>query len=559
MASPWTRTKLCAIGLCVLALVPAARLAWSWRAMSHLDFYHDDAIYCATAKSLATGAGYRIASLPTEPYQTKYPPLYPALLSLVWRIDPAFPSNLPLATLFAWLMFPFYVWATWAALRLYGFDWREQCVLVIAAALNPMAAVLGFSLMPELLFTSLLLASLVIAERALESGAPAWLPAIAGLIAGAAYLTKSAALPLLATVPLCFVLRKRYRGAAWFLATMFPAVAVWQWWVARHVSHAWDLVTLYYTNYIGFQIYNVPLRDLPLVVWSNLDAFLQGAGKLLTFDVEFGSKHLERIVAVAAIAGAVRLASRTRKLQLPLAAAGMSIVLLIWHYQPDQRFVFPLYPILLAGLWTELKNVFSVMRLAWAKPTVADRVAAALGAAALAGFALFVAFTNLHADFVFFPRLFAEYRADLDRRLPAYRWIASNVPTGANVFAYDDPLLYLYTGRKSCNLPIPPKFYYHHDDAGIDRLLSLIPEFSRDQRLDYVMLTPGDFYRDLRENGAKHLARYVEESPAFGKLYADGYVTIYRLLPADKALAKSTAVVLPPHTSTPTRSPASGL
>ncbi len=41
----------------------------------------------------------------------------------------------------------------------------------------------------------------------------------------------------------------------------------------------------YYTNYVGYQIYNVPLRDLPLVVWYNLDGFLQGAGKLLIFDL----------------------------------------------------------------------------------------------------------------------------------------------------------------------------------------------------------------------------------------------------------------------------------
>ena len=48
-------------------------------------------------------------------------------------------------------------------------------------------------------------------------------------------------------------------------------MAGWQWWVAGHVSSARDLVTLYYTNYLGFQIYNVPLRDLPLVAWHNLE------------------------------------------------------------------------------------------------------------------------------------------------------------------------------------------------------------------------------------------------------------------------------------------------
>src|SRR5437867_3443068 len=45
--------------------------------------YHDDGIYVTTAKALATGQGYRIVSLPYEPAQTKYPPFYPFLLSLI--------------------------------------------------------------------------------------------------------------------------------------------------------------------------------------------------------------------------------------------------------------------------------------------------------------------------------------------------------------------------------------------------------------------------------------------------------------------------------------------
>ncbi len=80
-------------------------------------------------------------------------------------------------------------------------------------------------------------------------------------------------------------------------------------------------------------------------------------------------------------------------------------------------------------------------------------------------------------------------------------------------------MLYLYSGRKSCNLPIPPKLYYHNDDAGIDKLLHSIPDFARENQLSYVLLTPSDFYRDLHEPGAKHLAEAVETKqrvyPAF--------------------------------------------
>jgi hypothetical protein len=63
--------------------------------------YGDDGIYVSAAKALATGQGYRIISLPQGAPQTQIPPLYPFLLSLIWRAYPNFPSNT------VWMMFAF--------------------------------------------------------------------------------------------------------------------------------------------------------------------------------------------------------------------------------------------------------------------------------------------------------------------------------------------------------------------------------------------------------------------------------------------------------------------
>ena len=78
--------------------------------------FHDDGIYVVTARALAEGQGYRIISLPESPPQTKYPILFPWLLSLVWRLAPSFPDNLlllrmvPLASTVVWL------WLSWRLL-----------------------------------------------------------------------------------------------------------------------------------------------------------------------------------------------------------------------------------------------------------------------------------------------------------------------------------------------------------------------------------------------------------------------------------------------------------
>jgi hypothetical protein len=529
--------KLAILALLVCALAPSAYLAWSLRSMPHLGFYHDDSIYWVSARSLAIGDGYRIQSLPGQPYQTKYPPLYCALLATVWKINPQFPANLAVATLFAWLLLPLFLWMLWLFLAESGCSLRLRCVLVTMAALSPVTVVFSFSLMPELLFTALLLVCVILAERAGRSESPAWTAVLAGVCAGLAYLTKSIALPLLFTVPLGFALRKQYRRAGMFFAAMLPAVAGWQWWVARHVGHSWDLVTLYYTNYVGFQFYNVPLRDLPLVIWYNLDGFLMGVGKLLVFDVPFGSKHLERLVAAAAIAGCVRMVVRGRAvLQYSLAALGMSAILLVWHFPPDQRFVFPLYPLLLMGLATEVQNIVGMLRMTWAKPAFSDRFAAAFVGSLLAAVALFAVFCTGFGLAYFVPGLFEGYREDFEARQAAYAWIARNIPAGANVYAYQDPVAFLYTGRKACRLPIPPKFLYHSDDAGIEKLMGSLGDFARQNHLSYLLLTADDYHRDLNERGTHGLVEAMR-SDVFERLYRSDGAAIYRLNPAPEALA----------------------
>ena len=85
--------------LFILLLVPSAWFAWENRHMPQFGQAHDDAIYYIAAKSLADGQGYRIASLPQAPYETKYPPMLPWLLSVAWIVQPRFPENLAIATI----------------------------------------------------------------------------------------------------------------------------------------------------------------------------------------------------------------------------------------------------------------------------------------------------------------------------------------------------------------------------------------------------------------------------------------------------------------------------
>src|SRR5579864_9770864 len=87
-----------AIALIALCL-PSLLFVWHNRDIPHFGILQDDGLYFIDGKSLAEGSGYRILSLPAQPHETRYPPVYPLYLSLAWRMDPAFPANLPLALL----------------------------------------------------------------------------------------------------------------------------------------------------------------------------------------------------------------------------------------------------------------------------------------------------------------------------------------------------------------------------------------------------------------------------------------------------------------------------
>ncbi len=190
--------------------------------------------------------------------------------------------------------------------------------------------------------------------------------------------------------------------------------------------------------------------------------------------------------------------------------------------------MFPLYPLLLMGLATELSNFWGVLRLTWAKPAFADRFAAGAVGAVLAGIAGFAVFCTVFGLAHFVPGLFASYRADFEARRPAYEWIDQHAPADANVYAYQDPLMFLYTGHKACRLPIPPKYLYHGDDGGIVKLMGSIEDFARGNQLSYLLLTPDDYHRDLNERGAPGLVQAMKSS-AFQQVYTSSGAAIYAL------------------------------
>jgi hypothetical protein len=494
--------------------------------MPHLGQFHDDSIYWVSAKSLAEGRGYRILSLPEQPYQTKYPPLYSLLLAGIWKVSPRFPENVPLATAFAWLWLPACLLLCRPVLRDLGLGRRHALAVVALVGLNPYVILYSVSLMSEVPFTCLLLGCFVVARRAEQPGASRWMAAAAGALGGAAYLMRSAALPLLATAPLYFLLRRRRAQAAVFFATMFPAVAGWTWWARAHAVRTSDPVLLYYTDYIGYHLASFTWQDVPLLVWKNALGMLEGSGSLL---MVFGEGLPAGLVGAAAILGAARLARSKGVSQYHLYAAACLVMLLPWHLGLRDRYmrlVLPLLPLILAGFTEECRRAVAQAR-EWFGSQEPRRLAAGCALAVGLGAVVLLGAANTLATWGQFPGFVAGARSTRESNRGAYEWIKTHLAAEATFLAGPDPVVYLYTGRRGIHLIVPPRLLYREERQEIARVYAGAAEYARARGLSYVLASRDGELEQAGDRIGSHRLSLAGEGVR--TVYQSGGVSIYAL------------------------------
>src|SRR5712691_10474039 len=320
----------------LVLLIPSAQFAWRNRDLPELAYLHDDGVLFISAQSLATGNGYRIPSLPEIPAQTKFPPLYPIYLSLIWRLNPHFPDNLRLARLFSWGLLAACISLAWRLYRSDGFREKQTWLMAGLLAINPYLILFGSSMFSEIFFTCCVLATFLAARQKGTAMIVA-----AGLAAACAYLSRTAGLALLVSVPAWLVWRREGRRAAVFIAAMLPALIGWALWSKAHLPHSSDQTLLYYTDYFGYRALNFGFDNLAVILWKNFDQILYGMGSLTlpkVLDTQI-VKILSQVIAVAMIVGIVRLVRRGIAVDYALFALVSAGIMLVWHYPPNERFV----------------------------------------------------------------------------------------------------------------------------------------------------------------------------------------------------------------------------
>lgn len=531
----FSNPKLRRIGALLLfccLLAPAFYLIANNQDFPLFGYPHDDGLYFVSAKSVAAGTGYRIESLPGQPFQTKYPPGLPTYLSIAWLLNPNFPENLQQVSWLQAVWLPLFLalslwhWHDW------GFTGWRRWLLGAVLATNTYVVYFTVTAMSELPFAVFLLLTLLLlrlAERSPERATRLLLAA--GLTAGIAFLFRTAGVVLLVSVPILLWRQRRLRDAKWFVAAMFPSVLAWTLWSMTHQPPGSDVITLYYTKYLGYHLSVFHLAEAHLFFWVNFDSLLAGIGGLILPTVLPGMiAHIaSQVMGVAALVGISRLWRRDAARDYTLFGLLFCLMMIAWSFPPNERFVVPLAPLIWAGFLSEVLHLATAIRKKMQDRDMGQRVAA--GLIGVVGVLLLGLIGDLQYElrFEMLPQLMQSERVRLANDREAYGWIRANLPEQAPLQAGYDTVEYLYTGRRAASLISPVTYFYHQDEPGRIAYLSKAPELSRAAGLKYIYLSPNDYRSDMDPQDKVKLGANIAKSEELDALKTFPGGTLYQI------------------------------
>jgi 4-amino-4-deoxy-L-arabinose transferase-like glycosyltransferase len=486
------------VPLVVLAASVGLFLVVGWLSLSTGDFgaFHDDGIYAVTARSLAVTGEYRITSLPGEPYQRKYPIVFPAMLAVVWRITGDFPANIVWLKAVSLLAGGVFLSLTFGMLRSVGSsDWTAALITGVCALMPTTGALVHF-VISDLAYGAISIGGLWLLERAVRENSSPGLGLAAGLVAGLAYQTRTVGLALVLAMIIVMAWRHRWRSLAGGMIGVGLAVGLCRLWQGPAIEV--PLAYEYYVDYgnwflhtvrdIGWRyVVVVPLKNLILwtlsMVWTSLPG-VHDLGRATP--VQFAVVVVAVLIWATLIPGWIRRRREAWTIYLSLYLA----IILVWPWPPDERYIVPVLPLILLAMWEGIQSVRPSVRMLRIMATIAGVIVVV---SAVAGG--YVRLTN----------------ANVKPSLHRYEWICNNTAQGDVIVCMLDPNCYLYTGRKAVSIATIVDWAPYYASVGKARLRpEKVADMVRTSNAAYVMVEP------MRNKIQTDLAR-----EAVGKLQQD--------------------------------------
>ena len=481
------------------------------------------------AKSLATGEGYRIISLPQPVAQTLIPPFYPFVLSIVWRVYPRFPDNVVWMMLLSVIAMTGFLLLTWRYLVKNGYAnlWQALAVVTLTA-INWRMMSLATSIISEVLFALLSVGALQLAEKYEEERSTWRTGAALGLLAGLVFLTRTSGLVLVAAVAMYYLYRRQWKKVLVPVLVAGLFVLAWFGWCYLNRNTVGGEHASYYAGYargisdtVGrLQTLNGESRLMVylkiietnalglILVWAPL----QSLGLRATMPTSL-LVPLILLAFALLVAGFVReMRKGVRLLEIYcLFHLGVHLIVPSHSYE---RYIMPIVPFLLFFLVRELSALFSTLRTAlissqdiFAKAAAAVIGLVVIGAAGLTLYSnssgIYHALTDSNPD------------AGSKQDAQTFDWIKANTEPASVLICFGDLKYYLYTDRKtvrSIPVNILDLTVYQAEDPDPNELATVFLNIVDENRGNYVVLTPNDFREQAPAYGAS-VEAYISKHP----------------------------------------------
>jgi hypothetical protein len=502
-AVPW-------LGLvCILAAFVAAVIRL--HPTIFFGYTEDDSIYFSSAKGLAEGKGYVLASVPGTPAATKYPIFYPWLLSWVWRLNPSFPSNLNEAVAISLFFGAVYVGFVFLFLR----QFKSLCdieVLTLTAfcALNPVVVFYSGSLLSEIPFAALALGAMLLAEKSMEQEASSEIAVCCGVLVGFCMLTRIFGVPLAAGIAVAFMVHRAWRQLLVFCGSAAPFFAALSWKLlsarstsppvseAAASSLGWIHTWTYYTNYLNVWRQGVPTAAIFFTMLKNNVLVLVGAPADYFLSPLLRPRSIPGtavviLVAAAASAGIFREARNGKFRPIHFAVPFYACLIVFWNYPHASRFLIPFLPLLALGIWLEAKRLLKAVSNTVTTIGPLPEKVLALGLGILVVSLISAVPVNYFGRARTISANASSQRGILlKEKREAYDWLSRFTAPEARVVAYEDASVFLYTGRVAIR-PFTFTTAAFYDPPRLEVDLDHLTDVPRAIRAQYWLTSADDY------------------------------------------------------------------
>jgi hypothetical protein len=475
-------------------------------------FFHDDGIYIVNAESLYQGTRYSIASLPASPPQTKYPPMLPLIISLVWHINPSFPENVIFMRLFSCLCAILVLPLAWLYIRQKSnYTLFPLFFFLSALAFNPHFALFSGLVMSEIPFTLFSMASIALF---LHYGRCQSKSSLYGslILATIAFYTRTIGIALFFSFLLWFGYKRRFKDAFKILAFMLSATIPWFYWVYRCASATESLATAYYSSYFSWVL---------RVVWSwssFLSSFLFFPFELssLLYIPPFMEVHSFTFITIFSILfyfffllfflkGVLYQLRKSPSVDTFYLLITMVIVY-VWPWDKI-RFFIPLLPVvlfhLLEGIKIVKEDITTLPYRNFTHPLWQLGVATLL----IGIYVMTIPQTTRIIRKSYFNNEILFHRIE-----EACNWIQNNTEKEDIIASNFDPLVYLFSGRHAVNVALPNPLSKTMDE---DDILKTIKEY----KVDYLLIFDSGRGEENKLRNNKLLEIMWKYPEAFYKCY----------------------------------------